>query len=277
MLLRVRDLDLWVESTPGSAGSTPVLLVSGADSPCSHWPPALVDDLVAAGYRVVRFDQRDVGRSSAVESVYGLDDLVGDAVGVLDALEIDRAHVVGSSMGGMVGQKLAISHPDRLAALVVIISSPDPHRVWLSGPDPAWEEAVAALVLAPPARSDEELADRSVEMARLYAGTRYPFTAEAKRDRALAELSEGWPQESGHGLAMGQTEPWLDRLGAVTAPTLVVHGDSDPLFAVDHAESLVEAIAGARLLLFEGLGHEVAPGLVAEMMPAMLEHLEVPS
>ena len=251
----------------------PVLLVSGADSPCSHWPSGLLADLNGAGYPVIRFDHRDVGRSSRTDPVYDLDDLVADVVGLLDALDFDRAHVLGSSMGGMIGQKLAISHAERLASLVVVISSPDPHAVRLSPPTTEWQEAVSELTFAAPAKTPPEQADRVVEMARLYAGTRYPFAAVAKRERALEELAAGWPQESGHGLAISRSEAWLDLLDTVAAPTLIVHGDSDPLFAPDHAEALVGAIPGARLILLEGLGHEVTPGLVAEMMPALLDHL----
>ena len=99
MLVRTPEVALWVESTPGTR--EPVLLVSGADSPCTHWPQELIDGLTEAGHSVLRFDQRDVGRSGTVETVYSLADLVADAIAVLDALDITRAHVLGSSMGGM--------------------------------------------------------------------------------------------------------------------------------------------------------------------------------
>lgn len=274
MMLRVGMVDLWVEATAGSADHPSVVLISGADSPCSHWPEGLIQGLIAAGYGVVRFDHRDVGRSSVTEPTYGLDDLVGDVVGLLDELRLERAHVFGSSMGGMVAQKLAIARPERLVSLTVVISSPDPHRVWLTGPDTEWEEALTELVLAAPPRSDAAKADRAVETARLLAGPRYPFDADAKRERALAELAAEWPEESGHALALGQTEPWLDSLGVVQIPTLVIHGDSDPLFAPDHGEALASEIPTARLLMLEGLGHEIPPGLVDDVLPALVEHLE---
>jgi pimeloyl-ACP methyl ester carboxylesterase len=87
-------------------------------------------------------------------------------------------------------------------------------------------------------------------------------------------LAAGWPDESGHALALGQTEPWLDSLGVVQTPTLVIHGDSDPLFAPDHAEALASEIPTAKLLMLEGLGHEIPPGLVDDVLPVLLEHLE---
>jgi pimeloyl-ACP methyl ester carboxylesterase len=269
MLSGVGDQGLWVEFAAGNG--IPVLLISGADSPCSHWPDELVTGLTNP---VIRFDHRDVGRSRPAAVAYGLDDLVNDTIGVLDLMSVERAHIIGSSLGGMIGQKLALARPERLATLTILISSPDPQRSRLSPPRADWEEAATDLLFAVPPRTHEEKADRTVAMAQLYAGTRDPFAEDAIRRRALEELSAGWPDESGHALALASADPWLDELDRISTPTLVVHGDSDPLFGLDHGEALAAGIPDADLLTLEGLGHEITAESIADIMPKLLAHLE---
>ena len=135
-LVDVGGVELWVDEKGPEAGGV-VVLVAGADSPGFRWTPAIVDRLVAEGYRVIRFDHRDCGRSTRFgpDDAYLLDDLVSDVVGLLDRLSVAAAHVVGRSMGGMVGQLLSMDHPDRVRSLTMFGSSPAPGDERLGGPD----------------------------------------------------------------------------------------------------------------------------------------------
>lgn len=274
LTVAVDDVDLHVEVTrrPGSS-RRPVLLVSGADSPASRWRPRLVDGLGAAGHTVIRYDHRDIGRSGASGVPYDLHRLTADAVAVLDALSITAAHVVGSSMGAMIGQLLAIDHGERVVSLTVLISSPDPVSGALSAPSDRYIEAAGEMIFAPPPVDDAERVERILAGARLLTGTRYDFDEDFLRRDAVTSIVEGWTLESGHLNAVVTTPAWFDRLGRLTCPTLVVHGTEDPLFGADHPGAFVAAVPHASLEVVEGLGHEVPDGLVGDLLPMLTAHL----
>jgi pimeloyl-ACP methyl ester carboxylesterase len=274
LTVAVDDVALHVEVTcrPGPS-RPPVLLVSGADSPASRWRPRLVDGLGAAGHTVIRYDHRDIGRSGKSADPYDLHRLTADAVAVLDALSITAAHVVGSSMGAMIGQLLAIDHGDRVVSLTALISSPDPASGALSTPSGRYMEAAGEMIFAPPPTDDDERVERILAGARLLTGSRYPFDEDFLRRDAATSIAQDWTLESGHMNAVLTTAPWFDRLGKLTCPALVVHGTEDPLFGTDHPEAFVEAVPHASLEIVEGLGHEVPDGLVGDLLPTLAAHL----
>jgi len=248
--------------------SPAVFLVSGADSHCTRWTPTLIEPLRNRGYRVVRYDHRDSGLSNKVpvDEVYTLDDLANDALAVMDAHGIERAHVVGRSMGGMVGQLLALDHVDRVASLTLVASTPGlgDERLPLADNE-LLDHMTQRLFDGPPAG----VADRVswiVELDELFAGTRYPESTEARIRVALAEVDRCWYPESGHGTAVMSSPSRLDRLADVEIPTLIVHGTTDPVFPVEHGLALANGIPGADLWLVEGLGHELPDGLVPELL-----------
>ena len=270
------EVDLFVEVF-GDDDAEPVLLISGADAHCTRWTPALVDPLVASGFRVVRFDNRDSGLSTKVASDIGytLDDMATDALSVMDGLSVDSAHVIGRSMGGMVGQVLALTNPERVRSLALLCSSPGLGDERLpSAADWLVDRMAERLFALPPADEAERVA-WVVELDRLFAGPRYPFDDEASRSVAELEVERCWYPESGHGPAVGASLSRLDSLGEITVPTLVVHGTADPVFPVEHALALADGIPGARLWLVEGLGHEVPDACLPDLLPRLLEHLTV--
>ncbi|MGI9608045.1 MAG: alpha/beta fold hydrolase [Acidimicrobiales bacterium] len=260
------DISMWVERIGDSAhGRTPVLLLSEAEAPSHRWPEPLIDSLVAELGSVIRFDTRDSGRSSWVEPLYGLDDLATDAVAVLDALGVDRAHVVGRSMGGMVAQIVAIVHPERVASLTLISTTPGPDEAL--GPPEQWlVDHMAERLFAAEPTDPTERVEWLVEQQRWFAGPRFPFEEDRVMAAAVVEVSDFWRGKAGHGAAVVEAGSRMSQLGSVDVPTLVVHGTADPVHPVAHGQALAGAISGARLELVDGLGHELpaafAPRLV---------------
>lgn len=272
--ITVGEVTLWTDAR-GPDDGEPVLLVAGADSPGFRWSRTLVDGLVEEGFRVLRFDHRDCGRSTRYgpDAAYRLDDLTGDVVGLLDQMGIERVHVIGSSMGGMIGQLLALDHPHRVRSLAVFGSSPAPGDEQLGLPDDAFVEAMTTRLFAGPPGDDAGRVEWLVELDALLAGSRYPFDRERGRALAEAEIATGWAPETGHGVAVHASADRLDRLGAISAPTLVVHGTDDPVFPPAHGRALAAGIAAAVLVEVEGLGHEVPDELVRELWPVLVHHL----
>lgn len=261
--------------TFGDPESPAILLIAGAASSMDWWEDEFCERLASGPRFVVRYDLRDTGQSVSYEPgapPYGGLDLVLDAVGVLDALRVARAHVVGISMGGGIAQHLALDHADRVASLTLIASSP-------GGPDlPPMSDELRARFDEPlpePDWSDRQaVVDYLVEDSRPFAGT-LPFDEEEMRalagrvfDRTVnlaATMTNHWILEGG--------EPLRPRLGEISAPTLVLHGAEDPLFPSGHGEALAAEIPGARLLPLEGVGHEMPPRPVwDQVVAAILEH-----
>jgi pimeloyl-ACP methyl ester carboxylesterase len=274
MVIEVNGVELWVEAHGDPAGE-PVLLLAGSDATTLRWPAPLLDALVASGRRVIAYDHRDSGGSTKTDpdEPYLLDDLAADAAALLDALGIERAHLVGYSMGGAVAQVLALDHPDRVVTLTLLSTTPGLGDERLPFAADWFVERMAERLFAPPPRDHEGRVAWIVELYRLLAGSRTPFDEAHQTALAEAELARAWYPESGHGIAAGASPSRLDRLGEITAPTLVVHGTADPVFALEHAHALHAGIPGARLELVEGLGHEVPAGYAADLAAIVLEHL----
>ena len=267
------NIELHVESF-GPVDGQSVLLLAGADSPCTRWSPGLIDPLVAAGYRVVRFDTRDSGLSTKVPSSVGytLEDLAADAVGVLDGEGLVSAHVVGRSMGGMVGQVLALDYPERVRSLTLVGSSPGLGDDRLPPAEDTLVDCMAERLFSPPPVSHVDKVSWVVELDRLLAGSRYDFEEEAAVLRADAEVRSCWYPESGHGPAVNSSPSRLDRLGEISVRTLVVHGTADPVFPVGHATAFLEGIPEAELWLVEDLGHELPDAALPDLLPRLLAH-----
>jgi len=263
------------QPTPGVPQVGAVLLISGADSHCTRWTSAFIQPLLDLGHSVVRYDHRDSGLSSKVPSDVGytLADLVDDACAVMDEHAITRAHVVGRSMGGMVGQLMALEYPDRVITLTLLCSSPGLGDESLPSAADWLVDRMAERLFAVPPASDAERVAWIVELDELFAGPRYPVATSERISTAVAEVARCWYPESGHGPAVNSSPSLLDRLAAITAPTLVVHGTADPVFPVEHAMALADGIPDAGLWLVEGLGHEVPDGLVPELLDRLREHL----
>jgi pimeloyl-ACP methyl ester carboxylesterase len=264
--------------TFGDPASAPVLLISGAGSSMDWWEDEFCERLAQGPRFVVRYDFRDTGQSiSYPPGAPGYDglDLVEDALGLLDALGISRAHLVGISMGGGIAQRLALDHADRVASLTLISTSPigpvdqdlppisDELKATFAepAPEPDWSDRAAVV-------------DYMVDGLRSYAGS---FPLDEPRLRTLAativdRTSNIESSLTNHSL-IESGEPAPGPLGEIRAPALVLHGTEDPLFPYGHAEALARAIPGARLLPLEGVGHEMPPREVwDEVVAAILEH-----
>lgn len=271
--LGVGDLDLWVE-TAGQAGPA-VVLLAGSDAPGYTWPDSFRSALVADGFRVIRFDYRDCGRSTRLSPPYqySLADLAADVVAMLDQLAIPRAHLIGFSMGAMVSQVLALDHGPRVASLTLLAATPGAGDERLSGPDPGFLERIVDRHLEGPPSDADGAVDWLIELSELLAGSEEWI--DPATDRALAERlrRDGRLDGSGHGEAIHQSASRLDRLGQIGQPTLVVHGSADPVYPVDHGRALTDGIDGAVLVEVDGLGHIAPEPLLRRLRPIIVEHL----
>jgi pimeloyl-ACP methyl ester carboxylesterase len=256
---------LWFEEL-GVAGGTPVVLVGGGGASVVWWPRGLVQGLVDAGLRVVQFDNRDVGLSSYIDwdtAPYGIDDMAADTVGLLDALDIAAAHLVGISVGGMVCQAAALTFPARVRSLTLLCTTPGPDARLSSG-DPEVFDG-----LDRPIETDEDAAEVEVDFCRAVAGSRFAFDERYYREVALADQARGTNRNPG----MPSASSRVDDLGRIPVPTLVVHGTEDPIYPYDHAMTLARGIPQSTLVSWEGVGHELPPPLVPELTEQIRAHI----
>jgi pimeloyl-ACP methyl ester carboxylesterase len=273
----------------GRANDPTLLLVMGFGAQMILWREEFCEALAARGLHVVRYDNRDVGlstkldhlpapsladmggaigRAAALPAPYRLSDMAADAVGLLDALGVDAAHVVGASMGGMIAQTIAIEHPTRVHTLVSIMST-----TGASDLPPPRPEAVTAL-LAPVATERAAAVERGLAMSRALGSPAYPF--DPADERALIERTfdrgvypAGVARQLAAVLAAGSRR---EQLAAVRAPTLVIHGMADPIIPVECGRDTAAAIPGAQLLEIEGMGHDLPRVLWPTIVDAIAKH-----
>jgi pimeloyl-ACP methyl ester carboxylesterase len=279
MMVRVNGVDLCVE-TFGDPHAPAILLICGAAASMDWWDSEFCSRLAAGDRFVIRYDHRDTGRSVSYppgEPGYTGPDLSADAVALIDALAGGRAHVVGLSMGGGIAQYLALANPDRVATLTLMSTSPGGPGNPDNGLPPMAEGLKAAFADPAP---DPDWTDRDavigyiVDAERTFAGPDSfdeTYTREVARrvvDRTVnlaSSYKNHWILDGG--------EDTRARLGEVTAPTLVIHGTEDPFFPPGHAVALAREVAGARLLLLDGVGHQVPPRSTWDrVVPAILRH-----
>jgi pimeloyl-ACP methyl ester carboxylesterase len=283
-LVRTRGrLTLWTESF-GSPADPAVLLVMGATAQGIAWPDRLCRLLAESGYRVIRYDHRDTGKSSKLDydrSAYDLSDLAEDAADVITALALAPAHVIGQSVGGMVAQLLAVQDPHLVRSLVLLSGSPDANgdvhllpATGLPGPRQPMLDHVAALTEDPPTTTPAKI-EAAVAGWRVLVGPTAPFAEPYWRDlveRSMRRTEN--PDAAGHHLrALDRTPPFTDRITGIRVPTLVIHGKRDDVFPVEHGRALRRAITTARLLELDNLGHIFPPQWCSAVHALLLEHL----
>ncbi|MBW8011975.1 MAG: alpha/beta fold hydrolase [Chloroflexi bacterium] len=266
-----------------------MLLIMGLGTQMVFWDDQFCSQLAAHGYWVIRFDNRDVGLSSRLDELgvpkvvelylhrellkdfkppYTIEDMAGDALGLMRALEIEAAHVVGVSMGGMIGQVMAINHPDCLLTLSSIMSSTgDP-----SLPAPSAEGA--QLLITPSPEEREAFIEYSVEVWQILSGTTYTFSLETLQEMAgisfdRGRSAAGFARQLSAILANGSRR---ERLKSVKLPVLVIHGDADPLMPLEGGIDTANSIPGAKKLIIEGMGHALPPGVWPQVIEAITQH-----
>ena len=237
-----------------------ILLVNGLGSQMTRWPEAFCAKLVAKGNRAIRFDNRDTGLSSWPSDGYTLKDMACDAVAVLDAAGVGKAHVAGVSMGGMIVQRLALDHPGRVLSMTSIMST-------TGEPSTMQPHPVAGAVLnapAPdPAADYEAYLAHVINNARIIGSPAYPWTDDEVRGRAIAEHARAF-NPAGVQRQMFAVRGDGDRTEALKGlklPTVVLHGADDPLLPKAGGEATAAAIPGAELRIIPGMGHDLPPGL----------------
>lgn len=262
----------------GDPANPPVLLIMGAMASMLWWPEALCRKLADAGLFVIRYDNRDTGRSTKYSPgapPYTLDDMADDAIHVLDGHGIEDAHIVGMSMGGMIAQLVALKYPPRVLSLTVISSSPIGTDISeLPGTTEAYMDHSAGGEKVD--WSDRgQVVDFITRDARMIASVAHPF--DEKRTRAFIEgdydRSGGFLSATNHFMLKGG-EGWKGRLGEIAAPLLVLHGTADPIFPIEHGAALADAVAGARLVRIEGGGHELHPDDWTTIAAAIVAHTQ---
>jgi pimeloyl-ACP methyl ester carboxylesterase len=277
-IIRANEVDLCVQ-TFGDRVDPPILLITGGASSMDWWEDGFCERLTSGSRFVVRYDHRDTGRSVSYEpgaAPYSLRDLAEDALGLLDALGLESAHLVGMSMGGWICQLVALNHPNRVASLTLISTSP---TAGTSDPDlPEMSEELRALFAEEASEPDwsdrAAVIDSIVEGERHFAGSR-PFDEAAIREiaaRAFDRTTNLASSIANHA-SIDSGDRWRERLGEVSVPTLVIHGNEDPMYPYGNAVTLAKEIPGARLLALERVGHEVPHrALWHVVVPAILRH-----
>jgi pimeloyl-ACP methyl ester carboxylesterase len=271
----------------GERGPPPMLLVMGLGGQMVMWHERFCKQLAGRGFHVIRFDNRDVGLSTkfreacpnpgqlvvdvlqgkSVDPPYTLDDMAEDTAGLLEALGIPAAHVVGASMGGMIAQLLAIHHPDRVLTLTSIMSTTGNTELPQAKPE------VLALLMRPMPTEREAAIEHGTVMWHALAGPGFEF--DEARVHQLVELSyDRDPDPLGPArqlLAIMTGDSRKEALTSVRTPTLVIHGDGDPLVPIAGGFDTAEAIPGAKMLVIEGMGHELPEGAWPRVIGAIVE------
>lgn len=286
--VRVNGIEI-VYDTFGEPTAPPLLLVSGLGGQMIGWDEEFCSELAAQGYWVIRFDNRDVGLSTRLDHLgipdipaimqaqragkmikppYLLRDMADDAVGLLDALGIESSHIVGVSMGGMIVQEMIIHHPERVLTMTSIMSS-------TGNPDlPPPKPEAMAILMEPAPEGRKDCIESSVRASQVLNGPGFPLDVDRVRRKAGLAFDRGLsPAGTSRQLAaiLGSGSR-KDALKSVTVPTLVIHGDADPLVPVEGGIDTAEAIAGAELLIIEEMGHDLPPTVWDQVRGAIVKH-----
>ena len=274
----------------GDEANPPILLIMGFGAQLTLWPDELVEALANHGFRVIRYDNRDIGLSHKFDGVkapglvkmtllskigltpkvpYTLADMADDGAGLLDALGIAKAHVVGASMGGMIAQHFASRHADKCLSLTSIFSSTGNPKL-----PPAKPEALKALVTRPKTTEEEALVEHGIMLARTIGSPGYPTADERLRERTRASVRRSFYPEgpTRHLSAIVADGDRRDMLETISVPTLVLHGEDDPLVPCEGGRDTAAAIRGAKLKTIPGWGHDLPLELVDELADAIADH-----
>ena len=297
MKIRANGIDIEVEDTGAGVNSSgqerpAVVLIMGLAMQLVAWPAPFVQALVDAGYRVIRFDNRDIGLSQhfdaagtsnllwaglkmrlglAVASGYSLSDMAQDTLGVMDALKIPKAHIVGVSMGGMIAQRVALAAPARVASLTSIMSTSGAR-----GLPQAKAEVMRALLRRPTHLSEQSIGDFYVKLLKVIGSPAFPVSEAEVRARALLAFKRSYHPAgiNRQMMAIVADSGRASALKNIAVPTLVVHGKADALVPFAHGQDTHSRIARSKFLPIDGMGHDLPPGVIERLLGAMVPHFK---
>ena len=290
--LKANGIDIFYDEF-GAPDAPVILLIMGLATQMIAWPESLCEALAARGFRVIRFDNRDIGLSTKMEnaplkslpwailkwriglkvrSAYSLEDMAADAIGLLDALKIDKAHIVGASMGGMIAQIIAAKHPERCLSLTSIMSTSGARNL----PHPTKAVQAAMTARRPPANDAEAVIQFGMHMLRTIGSPGYPTPEPELRAFVIRALKRsayppGFVRQLMAVMANGSR---VNLLKTIRVPTLVLHGEADPLVPVEGGRDTARYISGAKLVTYPGWGHDLPTELVPRLVDAVAGHCE---
>ena len=310
-LIEVNNINIWYEEF-GNTDNETILLIMGANANCKHWDQEFIDQLVANGYHVVRFDNRDVGKTTwfgkepafnkilkilpsfllkmIVNSIFGLavdekgrfkfsestptqyslSDMAKDAVSLMDSLKIEKAHIIGASMGGMITQIIALDYPERVLSITPIMTSPGVQNESLSGPT---NELLEAMKKSFVFNLKGRIEDGVVEIYRQLTGSRFPFNENKFREKLKPIVAHGNNPFALHGAAVGASPDRTSRLHEIDVPALIIHGTEDAILPLDHGAAVADGIKDSKRMIMEGVGHEIPEELIPEIVKEIVENI----
>ena len=310
-IVKVNNVDIWFEEYGDSSNDT-ILLIMGANANCKQWDQEFINQLVNCNFHLVRFDNRDVGKSTyfgkepvfnkflkilpnfllriIVNSIFGLAvddegkfkfseptsnqynllDMAKDAVSLMDALKIDKAHIIGASMGGMITQIIALDYPERVLSITPIMTSPGIQNEFLSGPTKELLEAIKKSFVF---NLKGRIEDGVVEIYRQLTGSRFPFNEKDFREKLKPVIEHGNNPFSLHGAAVGASPDRTSRLHEIKVPTLVIHGTEDAILPLDHGLAVADGITDSKRMIMEGVGHEIPEDLIPEIINEIVANI----
>jgi pimeloyl-ACP methyl ester carboxylesterase len=272
-LVEINDVELCIE-TFGNPRHPAVLLIDGAAASMLWWEAELCEQIARGDRFVIRYDNRDTGRSTSYppgRPGYTYTDWARDALGILDALDVERAHIVCRSMSGGIGLIIGADHPDRVESLTFVSTSTGEDGLPSSS-----DELTSGIPAGPDPADSEAVVDFVVASAKAYSGGSPYFDETAMRALVERDVARTRDIESTLVNHYAMTFDGSSRdFASITAPTLVVHGDHDPVLPLPHGQALRDAIPGATLLILEGAGHDLPKPLWDVFVPALLQHTGV--
>tara|TARA_B100000963_G_scaffold358685_1_gene383910 strand:+ start:558 stop:1511 length:954 start_codon:yes stop_codon:yes gene_type:complete len=310
-IIKVNKIEIWYEEFGDTSNET-ILLIMGANANCKQWDQEFINELVSRNFHVIRFDNRDVGKSTwigkepyfnkflkflpsfllklIVNSVFGLavdvegkfkfnnssqvkydlSDMAEDAVSLMDALKIERAHIIGASMGGMITQIIALDYPERVLSITPIMTSPGIQNDKLSGPT---KELLDAMKKSFVFNLKGQIEDGVVEIYRQLTGSRFPFDENKFREKLKPIIEHGNNPFALHGAAVGASLDRSSRLSEINVPTLVIHGTEDAILPLDHGVAVADGITDSKRMIMEGVGHEIPEELLPEIINEIIANI----
>tara|TARA_B100001559_G_scaffold3274_1_gene2744 strand:+ start:18548 stop:19501 length:954 start_codon:yes stop_codon:yes gene_type:complete len=311
VIVEANNINIWYEEF-GDKNNDTILLIMGANANCMQWDQEFIDQLVANDFHVVRFDNRDVGKTTwfgkepafnkilkllpnfllkmIVNSIFGLavdekgrfkfsdsspvqydlSDMAKDAVALMDVLKIEKAHIIGASMGGMITQIIALDYPERVLSITPIMTSPGVQNESLSGPT---EELLEAMKKSFVFNLKGRIEDGVVEIYRQLTGSRFPFNEQEFRERLKLVIAHGNNPFALHGAAVGASLDRTSRLHEIKVPALIIHGTEDAILPLDHGIAVADGITDSKRLIMEGVGHEIPEELLPEIINEIVTNI----